>query len=235
MSNPYFSFRRFTVRHDRCAMKVGTDGVLLGAWARVDGARRILDVGTGTGLIALMLAQRTEGDGAPSVWALDIDADAVSQARQNVAASPWPQRILVEQQDICTYFPAQDFDLIVSNPPYFNALNSPNAKRNAARHTDSLSFRELAQAAARLLAPNGRFCVVIPMDAVSEFLAVTAEVDLFPNRQLLVRTKEGAPIKRSLLEFKRKAMPFQPEELLLEVAQNVRSAAYQTLAADFYL
>lgn len=118
MPNPYFSFKQFTVYHDRCAMKVGTDGVLLGAWADVSGARDILDIGTGTGLIALMLAQRSEAH----IMAVDIDEDAVKQAKENVEKSPWPGRIEVERHDICCFNSDIRYDVIVSNPPYFSIL-----------------------------------------------------------------------------------------------------------------
>ena len=137
MPNPYFSFKQFTVYHDRCAMKVGTDGVLLGAWADVVSARNILDIGTGTGLISLMMAQRCNA----RIRAVDIDADAVEQARGNVAASPWQDRIEVELQDICHFTSETLFDVIVSNPPYFtDSLKCPGKQRNIARHTDFLDF-----------------------------------------------------------------------------------------------
>jgi tRNA1Val (adenine37-N6)-methyltransferase len=237
MSNPYFSFQRFTVHHDRCAMKVGTDGVLLGAWADVSGARRILDIGTGTGLIALMLAQRCERQSAPpEIVALDIDASAVGQARENVAASPWPQCVRVEQQDAATFQDGRSYDLVVSNPPYYNSLKSPDAQRDAARHTDSLSFAALTASASRLLATDGRLCVVIPADAEREFLAAAAHDDLFPWRRLQVSTKPGAPVKRILLELRRTARQDIPlETLLLEDAPGQRSGDYKALTADFYL
>jgi tRNA1Val (adenine37-N6)-methyltransferase len=242
MSNPYFSFKQFTVRHDRCAMKVGTDGVLLGAWTEVTNAHHILDIGTGTGLIALMLAQRTasssvEGPSVTgaSILAVDIDEAAVGQALENVAASPWASRIRVERQDVCQMEAGELFDLIVSNPPYYNSLKCPDAQRHTARHTDSLSFNELAAAVDRMLAPDGRFAVVIPTDAVPQFLAATAEHDLFPCRHTLVRTKQGVPAKRSLLEFLRRVTHYEVEELLLEDAPGQRSAQYKALAGEFYL
>ena len=137
MPNPYFSFKQFTVYHDRCAMKVGTDGVLLGAWTDVSGARDILDIGTGTGLIALMLAQRSEAH----IVAVDIDEDAVKQAKENVEKSPWPGRIEVERHDICCFNSDIRYDVIVSNPPYFfNSLKCPDGQRNIARHTVGLNF-----------------------------------------------------------------------------------------------
>jgi tRNA1Val (adenine37-N6)-methyltransferase len=239
MSNPYFSFKRFTVYHDRCAMKVGTDGVLLGAWTEVTGARRILDVGTGTGLIALMLAQRTEPfytlGNEVCIQAIDIDEAAVLQARENVKASPWSERIEVNVQDVTTMHMNRSYDLIVSNPPYYNSLRCPDQQRHLARHTDSLSFGELASAAARALTAEGRLAVVIPTDAEREFLAATAEVDLFPQRRLLVHTKPSAPAKRVLLQFGRKPSDCVQQTLVLEDAPGVRSQEYQALAGDFYL
>ena len=164
MSNPFFKFKRFTVYHDRCAMKVGTDGVLLGAWTDVEGVRSVLDVGTGTGLIALMLSQRCDA----AVQAIDIDEDAVIQARENVKNSPWPEQIEVRQEDVREFAETcgRRFDLIVSNPPYFTEkVMCPEQRRNAARHTEGLAFSELAAAVSALLAEQGRFSVVLPSAA----------------------------------------------------------------------
>ena len=139
MPNPYFQFKRFTVYHDRCAMKVGTDGVLLGAWTDVSSSQQILDIGTGTGLIALMLAQRNV---TAHITAIDIDEEAIEQAQGNIAASPWKNRIEVMKQDFCQYSANRLFDTIVSNPPYFNqSLKGPDSQRNTARHTDSLELQ----------------------------------------------------------------------------------------------
>ena len=145
-------------------MKVGTDGVLLGAWVDVVSARNILDVGTGTGLISLMMAQRCNAQ----IRAVDIDADAVEQARGNVAASPWQDRIEVELQDICHFTSETLFDVIVSNPPYFtDSLKCPERQRNIARHTDLLDFDKLAESAARLLHSEGVFSVIILISWIS--------------------------------------------------------------------
>lgn len=156
MPNPYFKFKQFTVYHDRCAMKVGTDGVLLGAWAQVDNARRILDVGTGTGLIALMTAQRSQAH----IMGIDIDEKAVGQAEENVKASPWKERISICRKDVMQMCREVDgtFDAIVSNPPYFvENVHCPDARRNVARHTGGLTFGELLAAVERLLADDGTF------------------------------------------------------------------------------
>ena len=144
MANPYFKFKQFTIWHDKCAMKVGTDGALLGAWAAPKEARNILDIGTGTGLVALMLAQRCQA----FIDAIDIDADACLQAEENVARSPFADRIRVHCCALNDFHPSapSHYDLIVSNPPYFHqALKCPDPKRNRARHTDTLSLEELFQ------------------------------------------------------------------------------------------
>ena len=155
-----FRFKQFAVRQDRCPMKVGTDGVLLGAWAEVrPGDRRMLDVGTGTGLIALMLAQRS----AAWITAVDIDVECATQAAENFAASPWADRLDAVSVAVQRYDPVEKFDLIVSNPPYYvDSLLSPDEGRNTARHAAGLPFGELAAAVVRLLSPGGRFALVLP-------------------------------------------------------------------------
>lgn len=232
MPNPYFSFKQFTVYHDRCAMKVGTDGVLLGAWTDVASARRILDVGTGTGLISLMLAQRSDA----LIKAIDIDPDAVEQARGNIAASPWKDRIEVEQQDICRYVSDACFDVIVSNPPYFiNSLKCPDGQRNTARHTDGLSFEDLIGAAARLLHPEGAFSVIIPTDGMELFRKIAASHKLHLSRRTLIRTKPDAEPKRVLLAFKLCPGGCINDSLNIELARHVYSDEYIALTKDFYL
>lgn len=232
MSNPYFSFKRFTVRHDRCAMKVGTDGVLLGAWADVAGARRILDIGTGCGLIALMLAQRSRA----RVTAIDIDEAAAEQARENAAASPWAERITVERADARAYRPGVRFDAVVSNPPYFaESLRCPDGRRNAARHADRLTFDELAEAAARLLAADGSFSAIVPADGAERLAEAAFRHGLHPARRTWVRTKPGAPPRRALLAFRPSPSDCAADELAVESAPGTYSPAYAALTRDFYL
>ncbi len=234
MPNPYFSFKQFTVHHDRCAMKVGTDGVLLGAWADVSQARRVLDIGTGTGLIALMLAQRSA---EARITAIDIDADAVGQARENVTASPWADRITVEQQDLCRYHADERFDLIVSNPPYFNdSLKCPDAQRATARHTDGLDFHTLITQTIALLTENGRFAVIIPTDGMPLFMEIALREGLHLHRRTLVRTKPDAAPKRVLLSFGRSSeVETVEDELVVELARHEYSEEYIALTRDFYL
>lgn len=162
MSNPYFQFKQFTVWHDKCAMKVGTDGVLLGAWTSVESAHRILDIGTGTGLVALMLAQRSLPDA--NIVALEIDEAAVGQARKILFVRP-KERVEVVQADFRKYRSSDKFDVIVSNPPYFvDSLECPDRQRAAARHNDSLTYEDLLEGVSGLLTENGFFTVVIPAD-----------------------------------------------------------------------
>ena len=190
MSIPYFQFKQFTVWHDKCAMKVGTDGVLLGAWTSVESAHRILDIGTGTGLVALMLAQRSLPDA--NIVALEIDEAAVGQARENVIRSPWKERVEVVQADFRKYRSSDKFDVIVSNPPYFvDSLECPDRQRTAARHNNSLSYEDLLEGVSGLLTENGFFTVVIPADVAERVKKIASIKKLYAVRQLNVITKPG--------------------------------------------
>lgn len=237
MSNPYFQFKQFKVCHDRCAMKVGTDGVLLGAWAGLENAATVLDIGTGTGLIALMAAQRNP---VARIAAVELDADAACQAAENVQASPWSSRVEVICADAKAYEPGMRFDAIVSNPPYFaSSLKSPEAKRVRARHVDELTFDDLLSSVGRLLADEGEFSVVIPFDASFEFIATAAGRGLYLVRRTVVRTLAGVPPKRVLLAFRRTFADgqngIQDDELLIETEPRVYTEAYRLLTKDFYL
>ena len=233
MPNPYFTFKQFTIRHDRCAMKVGTDGVLLGAWTDIRHARRILDIGTSTGLIALMLAQRCL---EATVTALDIDAEAVSQAQENIQNSPWQERVEAILQDIRTYQPQALFDTIVSNPPYFiNSLKCVDNQRNTARHTDTLDMHALLHQVSQLLTPDGHFSIVLPAEQTDELVEAAERVGLYPSRHTAVITRPGLAPKRTLMEFARTKEAFQTDELVIELERHVYSEEYTTLTKDFYL
>ncbi|MEE1233560.1 MAG: methyltransferase [Phocaeicola sp.] len=232
MPNPYFKFKQFTVYHDKCAMKVGTDGVLLGAWCAVAGARRVLDVGTGTGLIALMIAQRSEA----RITALDVDAAAVEQARENCSASPWAERIDVEQADFCSYRSDALFDCIVSNPPYFvEDVHCPDKQRNMARHTAGLTFSSLLERVGVLLSDEGRFSVVLPTMAVADFVYQAMRHQLYLSRRTQVCTKLGVQPKRTLLEFSRVEKTCQESLLTIESEHHKYTPEFVELVKDFYL
>ena len=233
MPNPYFAFKQFTIRHDRCAMKVGTDGVLLGAWTDLTHSRYILDIGTGTGLIALMLAQRCP---EAQITAIDIDADAVGQAKENIQASPWKERVEAKLQDVCTYSEQGMFDTIVSNPPYFiNSLKCPDHQRNTARHTDTLDAGKLIRKVSELLTSDGRFSLILPADQTNELLSLAESQGLYPSRQTWIITRPGISPKRILLEFRKTPSMFQPDELVIELERHVYSEDYIALTKEFYL
>ena len=237
MSNSYFKFKRFTVYQDSCAMKVGTDGTLLGAWAEVPvvpNHPRILDIGTGTGLIALMMAQRFP---EAQVLGIDIDADSVAQALENVKASPFASRINIEQSDIRTFHSKDTFDAIVTNPPYFvDSLICPDSQRTTARHTVDLSYAELVRAAFRLLSDNGLFSLIIPIECRSQLEAEAHLTGFFPGRICLIKTTPKKTPKRCLIEFaKHLVNEFVESEGIIESKPGIRSSWYQQLTQEFYI
>lgn len=235
MPNPYFRFKQFAVFHDRCAMKVGTDGVLLGAWTDTTNTRHILDVGTGTGLIALMLAQRSQAQ----IDAVEIDEEACIQARENVArASGWQERIQVYHcaiQDYATHC-LKRYDLIVANPPFFqNAYKSPKEARVVARHRDSLEQIELLQVAQQLLHQEGRLVVIYPTEEAKSFREKAAAFGLFCNRELGVKPTLKSPIKRIVMELGKSQFPHHSTTLTIEAARHIYTAEFIALIKDFYL
>lgn len=228
-----FKFKQFTVHQQRSAMKVGTDGVLIGAWASVRPAdRAVLDIGTGTGLIALMLAQRNP---KAEVVAVEIDTESAAQACENVAESPWSDRIKVERCAVQEFTSTMKFDLIVSNPPYFvDSLKCPDESRNTARHTDTLSFAELMHTAERLLASDGRLAVIVPAEAA---LSVIAAGKLHLVRRCDVRTKPNGAPKRVMLEFSPRfeGVATREELTIGDGSNGGYSPEYIALTRDFYL
>lgn len=229
-----FRFRGFEVRDELCAMKVGTDGVLIGAWARVEDASTILDVGTGSGLIALMAAQRNT---QARIMAIDIDSEAVAQARINADNSPWSERIVTERVDVTQWSTELRFDHIVSNPPYFvDALHCPDAQRNMARHTITLDFEALVASACRLLNANGRLSVILPTDGAASFRRAAFE-KLWLTRQCDIAIKEGEEPRRTMMEFMLCDTPQMPRcsELTMHDRSGGYSEEYRALTSAFYL
>ena len=232
--NPTFSFQQFTIHQEHCAMKVGTDGVLLGAWAT--GGSRILDIGTGTALIALMMAQRFS---QAHVTAIDIDAEACRQAEENVQASPFALRMQV----LCTplqNMPADGgplYDSIVSNPPFFiDSLPCPDSRRTAARHATTLPVPQLFAHAVRMLAPQGTLSIIIPTGSVPLFDAEAHLQGLRTARRCDVRTTPAKPPRRTLLAYSRQLQqPPVIEEAVLQNADGSRTEWYAALTRTFYL
>ena len=232
MNGNSFQFKQFTVYQQQCAMKVGTDGTLLGAWAEIPvgiSAPSVLDIGTGTGLVALMIAQRWE---KANITAIDIDADAVCQAKENASMSPVAGRIKVVHSRLQDFDCGEKYDAIVCNPPFFvNSLTCPDSKRTLARHTDSLSYEDLMKESSRLLNPNGILSIVIPAE-----YAKTAENEglfagLMLKRLCRIHTKINQPHKRVLMAFTNRALS-QPVE---QTDLTIGSKEYFLLTDEFYL
>jgi len=234
LENNSFRFKQFVVHHDRATHKVGTDAVLLGAWVNTTGVQSALDIGTGSGVIALMVAQRTSS--LAKIDAVDIEQNNFLQAAENIAGSPWPEKIRVHHATVQEFFPQQKFDLIVSNPPYFvNSLLPVGSQRRKARHTTSLSYNELLTAVKRLLMPSGKFGVILPTSEGDQFQSIAMEFGLYCSRRLAFFSRKQKPQERWLVEFTfTPADPFT-ETLVLYHEGNKWSDEYKTLTGDFYL
>lgn len=234
MPNPYFRFKQFSVFHDKCAMKVGVDGVTLGAWADVSDATSILDVGCGSGLIALMLAQRSDAE----ITAVDIDAQCILQSGENIDNSPWKERISLVHysfQDFAVSY-SRKFDLIVSNPPFFiNSLKNPSQSRSLARHTDTLLHKDLVRNAKKLLPEKGKFCVILPVVEGEQFIELAENEGLFCSQKVNVFSNPEKPAKRLLLEFKKVKAVCEISELTIEKERGIYTTEYREMVKDFYL
>lgn len=235
MPNPYFQFKQFTVYHDLCAMKVGTDGVLLGAWTDASNAHYVLDAGTGTGLIALMIAQRYNNI---NIDAIDIDTDAITQADENVKKSPFTSHIQCinkRLQDI-EADSSERYDVIVSNPPFFiESMKSPHKKRTLARHTDNLPAEDLINVSSKLLSEKGRISVIYPSDYKNILFDLAKKNNLFVSRITNVFPTSTAESKRILMELSKDELPLIETNLLIEKERHVYSDEFTALVKDFYL
>jgi tRNA1Val (adenine37-N6)-methyltransferase len=232
-----FAFKKFIVEQNRCAMKIGTDGVLLGAWTPIENNPfSILDIGTGTGIIALMLAQRSD---AEQIDALEIDEDAYEQATENFENSPWNDRLFCFHAGLDEFVeePEDEYDLIVSNPPFYGEdYKSNNEQRDLARFQDAMPFEDLIEAADLLLSENGIFSVIIPFKEEEKFLALARDYELFPIKITRVKGTPTSKIKRSLLAFNRNEITnFPIDELIIETARHIYTPEYIALTKDFYL
>ena len=232
-----FTFKQFAIEQDRCAMKIGTDGVLLGAWAPIDNHPfSILDIGTGTGIIALMLAQRSA---AQQIDALEIDEAAYEQATDNFENSPWNDRLFCFHAGLDEFIeePEDEYDLIVSNPPFYSEdYKTENESRDLARFQDAMPFEQLLEAADLLLSEHGIFTVIIPFKEEENFIAFANEFELYPLKITRVKGTPTTEIKRSLLAFSRNETTDLPiDELVIETARHVYTQEYIGLTKDFYL
>ena len=238
MSKP-FKFKEFTIQQDKTAMKVGTDGVLLGAWCSVDAyPDTILDIGAGTGVISLMIAQRSD---TMTIDAVEVDENAYEQTVANFEESDWGDRLYCYNATFTEFAEEiaeeeESYDLIVSNPPFYtDEFETEDDARNKARFTSSLSFEELIVGVAKILSKNGKFCVVIPFKEEGNFINLAKENSLFLNRICRVKGNETAEIKRCLLEFSFKDSELQEENLIIEIARHQYTEDYINLTKDFYL
>ncbi|MFV8391160.1 tRNA1(Val) (adenine(37)-N6)-methyltransferase [Flavobacterium sp. LB2P6] len=232
-----FNFKQFSIEQDRCAMKIGTDGVLLGAWTPIENNPfSILDIGAGTGIIALMLAQRSN---AEQIDALEIDEQAYEQSVDNFENSPWSDRLFCFHAGLDEFVeePEDEYDLIVSNPPFYtDDYKSGNEERDLARFADAMPFEDLVEAAALLLSENGIFSVVIPFKEEENFLALAKDYELYPLKITRVKGTPTTEIKRSLLALSRnEKASIAIDELIIETSRHQYTPKYIELTKDFYL
>lgn len=233
MSNPYFQFKNFTIWHDECAMKVGTDSVLLGAWAPFTGTEA-LDIGCGTGILSIMLACRS----SLNIHAIDIDPAAVRQTLKNVGKTTWSRRITAEVADIRNWSNQGLYDTIISNPPFYNVqTKSPDRARMQARNTESLSYEELIKQAVKRLSPDGLFSVVLPVSEEMNFRGLTVEYGLHPIQSLTITTVEGKMPKRILMTYSLREMSEAEKRnnLCIHNASGTFTDDYAQLVGNYYL
>ena len=236
MNNP-FQFKEFSVSHDKCAMKIGTDGVLLGAWANLKNSFSILDIGTGTGVIALQMAQRASTE---VIDALEIDANAFEQAVDNFEQSDWGDRLFCYHASLQEFVVEieGEYDFIISNPPFYNTTYKEGAisdQRILARHSESLSFATLLEATSKLLSKKGSCAFIIPFEEEESFLELAYQQKLFANRITRVRGTLSSPIKRSLLQLSFEKIEMESSELVIEIKRHQYTQDYINLVKDFYL
>jgi len=233
MANNYFEFKQFKIYQDKAAMKVGTDGVLLGAWASINEASNILDIGAGTGLIAIMCAQRNEN---AHIDAIEIDELASEQAKENINACPWTTRISITNKALQNFIPVSKYDAIITNPPFFvNSTKTSCDKKTTARHTDTLPFEEIINFSLKHLTPKGKLSVVLPVTESETFINIALEQKLYCTRKTIVIPKPGAQAKRLLMEFSPLYSKMITKTFTTETEQrHFYTEEYKELTGEFY-
>jgi tRNA1Val (adenine37-N6)-methyltransferase len=236
MSNDSFEFKTFKIKQDKCAMRVSTDAVLLGAWVIPNGSTSILDIGTGTGVIALMLAQKSNA----SIVAIDIDKESTEQAKVNVAESIYNKKVEVLHSSFqeLVKTSTKKFNLIVTNPPYFiDSLKTNNDTRTTARHTDLLPFEDLLNGVKKLLDEKGKFCLILPTNEARLFREMAQTKGLYLSKLLRIRTRfEKDSEKRHLMQFEFKESEFSESTLVIEKDSHRNyTEEYKELTKDYYL
>ena len=235
MSKP-FQFKQFSIAQEHCAMKIGTDAVLLGAWASLDSQpNSILDIGAGTGILALMMAQRS---GAELIDAIEIDDAAYEQCVGNFEASDWGDRLFCYHASLDEFTEEieDQYDLIISNPPFYtDTFKTGNEERNKARFEDAMPFTELLKSVSKLLSLSGHFNVVIPFGEEISFIELAAKEGLCPSQILHVRGQKSSPVKRSLMCFTFEKQTIETQELIIEITRHQYTKEYTNLTKDFYL
>lgn len=235
MANSYFKFKKFTVHQEHAPFKITTDSVLLGAWAELSGCKYILDIGTGTGILALMAAQRTEAQ----IVAIEPDPASYMQAWLNISGSPWPDRITLIRTAVQDYLPASGllFDTIITNPPFFvDSLPNPDAGKARARHSLTLGHGELVTAVLRLMTDNGTLHLVLPVNEAQLFTVMAAEAGLYCRRSLSVKPTPSLPPVRVLMTLGRVSGSAEESTLVIEKGgRHHYSDEYVSLTKDFYL
>lgn len=231
-----FQFKQFCIQQDNCAMKIGTDGVLLGAWCNIQHCKTALDIGTGTGVIAIMLAQKTKA----TIYGVEINKAAYEQAKNNMLMSPWANRLHAIHGDIQNVFHhlKPSFDLIVSNPPYFSGgTQSPNPQKNAVRHTITLTHSNLLRICSQLISNTGKICIILPYQEAIKSMEAAKVFKLFCTKITYVKSRINKKPERLLLQFEKKAANLTKENELIIYTRNNRQYTwdYIQLTKDFYL
>lgn len=234
--NKPFQFKKFTINQDKCAMKIGTDSVLLGAWTSVENKPfSVLDIGSGTGILSIMMAQRSH---AQNIEAIEIDGNAYEQCAENFENSPWSDRLFCYHASLLEFVEEveDEYDLIICNPPFYSEdYKTENKARDLARFNDAMPFEHLIYAVLNLLTKEGVFSVVIPYKEELKFIELAASKGLFPKRKLHVKGNANSDIKRSLIEFTFAEQHIETSELIIETARHQYTEDYINLTKDFYL